>query len=75
MAVSDPATVSAVFAGAERDAAIGGAVALGRRYLTDIFAVGGPALRLATVDLEDDLAEPEIAQVVSSWMGGFRSGA
>jgi hypothetical protein len=75
MAVSDPATVSAVFAGAERDATIGEAVALGRRYLTDLFGMGGLGLRLATVDLEDDLSEKEIAQVVSSWMEAFRAGA
>jgi len=66
MAASDPAKVFAVFAGAERDAATGEAIALGRRYLTDLFAVGGPGLRLAIVDLEDDLSETELTQVVES---------
>lgn len=71
MLASDPVTVSAVFAGAEPDPAIGEAIALGRRYLTDLFARGGLGLRLAAVDLEDDLAETEVTQVVSSWMEGF----
>lgn len=75
MAVSDPRAVSKTFADAANDHVIGSAVALGRRYLTELFAPEGDGLALAVHDLRRYIDEHRITDVVESFMEGFRAGS
>lgn len=75
MAVSDPSAVSKTFTDAANDQVIGSAVALGKKYLIELFAPEGDGLSLAVRDLGRYTDERVIVRLAASWMEAFRAGA
>jgi hypothetical protein len=72
MLVSDPTEIAERFDAAEEHAVLGGAVRLGRSYLTSVFdPTSGEGLALAVDDLENYLDVGNVRQQMGDWMSAF----